>query len=113
MILSNLSSVTQNHDAQDAYSNDLRPNKGEGSLGDDAPPSYKPTGSPGNIMVLDKWTGIVPVTETDSEINVRVSSSMSRVKYSCLSWFGPPPRSRIIPRIMRPTMVKTLIELTM
>ena len=85
MIFSSLCSVTQNHDAQDTYSDDLRPNEGEGSLGDDAPPSDKPAGSSGNVMVLDEWTRVFPVTETDSETNVRIPSTRYGIKSSCLS----------------------------
>ena len=77
--------MTQNHDGCDTYSDNLRSNEGEGSLGDDAPPPEKPAGGSGNAMVLNERAGIYPVAETDSEINVRISSTVSGVKSSYLS----------------------------
>jgi len=105
--------MTRNRDTCGTYGDNLRSDEGEGSYRGDAPPPNKPAGDSGNIMVLNERAGIYPVTETDPEINVRIPGTTSRVGSSCLSWFGPPPRSRTIPRIMRPTMVKTLMELVM
>ena len=93
------------------YGDDLRSNERERSLGDDAPPPDEPTGDSGDAMVLDERAGIFPVTESDPEINVRIFDISYGAKTPCLSRFGPPPRSRTIPRIMRPTMVMTLMEL--
>ena len=77
-------SVTQHRGARDTYGDNLRSNEGEGSLGDDAPPSDKPSGGSGNVVVLNEWTGVFPVTETDSETNVRISNTPG-AKSSCLS----------------------------
>ena len=103
--------MMQNQGRCGTYGDNLRSDKGEGSLGDDAPPSDKPAGGSRNVMVLNEWTRFFPVTETNSEANVRISNAGAGVKCSCLSWSGPPPRSRMIPRMMRPIMVKTLMEL--
>ena len=73
------------HDARGTYGDDLRSNKRESSLGDDAPPSDKPTGGSRNTIVLNEWTRVFPVTESDSETNVRTFSIPPGVKPPCLS----------------------------
>jgi hypothetical protein len=77
MIPSNLSSVTRNHDACGAYSDNLCPNEREGSLGDDAPPPDEPTGGSRNVMVLNERAGVLPITESNSITNVRISNTLS------------------------------------
>ena len=111
MIPFSSTSVTGNYNACGTHSDNLRSNEGERGLRDDTPPSDEPTGDSRDSVVLNERPGIFPVTESDSKIGVSIFDILFGVKSCCLSWFGPPPRSRTIPRIMRPTMVMTLMEL--
>ena len=74
MIPSDFNFATRNHDECSAHSDDLGSNEGEGSLRTDTPPSNKSAGGTRNIIILDEWTGIFPVAETNSETNVRVEN---------------------------------------
>ena len=77
MILFGLSSVARNHDACTTYSDDLRPNKREGGLGNNTPPPDEPTGGSRNVMILDERAGVLPITESDSKMDVRISNVLS------------------------------------
>lgn len=66
-----------------------------------------------NSKVLYPRTGVSPVLSTR---NFRLSHCSSRedifvelTENPMTTWSGPPPASRITPRMMRPTMVRTLI----
>ena len=79
------SPLAENHDAWGTYSDNLRPNEREGRLGDDTPPSNKPTSGSRNLVVLHERAGVFPVTESDSEKHVRIFCILSRVVSPCLS----------------------------
>ena len=68
------------HNGRGTYGDNLRSNKRKSSLGYDAPISDKPTGGSRNTIVLNEGTGVFPVTESDSETNVRIFSIPPGVK---------------------------------
>ena len=68
MIPTNLSFATWNHDICGTHSDNLRSNEGEGGLRNHTPPPDESAGSSGNVIVLDKWTGVFPVAEADPEM---------------------------------------------
>ena len=62
----------QNRGECSAHSDNLRSNKGEGSLRGDTPPPNKSAHGTRDIVVLDERTGVFPVAEANSETNVRI-----------------------------------------
>lgn len=80
MMPSSLSSMMWGHGACGTHGDNFRSKEREGSLRDDAPPSGKPTGGSRNVMVLDEWAGIFPITETNSGTKLRDFRNFSQSK---------------------------------
>ena len=92
------------------YSNDFSPNKWEGGLRQDSPPAQKLAFRALDAVELDKWSRVLPITKSNS-IMVWSTYRIKMTWWSAWLMHNIPPRSRTIPRMMRPVIVRTLMEL--
>lgn len=80
-------------------------------MGEDSPEPQEATLAARNALVLNEWPGIFPVAEADS----LMVGPTYRLFYKRVVPGGRfpnlPPRSRTMPKIMRPVIVMTLMEL--
>ena len=93
------------------YSNNLGTNVREGSLGEDSPPPEESAFGTGNAIELHERPWVLPKTKTEAIAVGTPYKMVSRFSETAQSPSYIPPRSRMIPKMISPVIVITLMEL--